>query len=279
MGLVAICSWGALAALIVAAHGLPPLQMVGMAFCVATAVIAVLVTWRRGWARVRQPPAALALGVFGLFGEHALYFSAIKLTAPAEASLIAYLWPLLIVLFAGRVRARQLGGAAMGLLGTMLLIGAGGTIGPARWLGDGLALATALTWSSYSVMNRRFSGVPSEAILGTCATVAALGIGCHFAFEPTILPNARQFAAVVALGLGPTGLAFVAWDHATKHGDLPLLGALSYLAPLLSTALLVATGISAPSWTLPAACLLIVGGAAIASLKTGSARNPVPSAP
>ena len=238
-----------------------------------------LVTRRGAWARVRQPPAALALGVYGLFGEHALYFSAIKLTAPAEASLIAYLWPLLIVLFAGKLRARQLGGAGMGLLGTALLIGSGGAAGPTRWLGDGLALATALTWSSYSVMNRRFAGVPSEAIVGTCAVVAALGLGCHLLFEPTILPNARQIAAVVALGIGPTGLAFVAWDHATKHGDLPQLGALSYLAPLLSTALLVATGISPPSWTLPAACLLIVGGAVVASLKARSARSPVPSAP
>lgn len=250
-----------------------------MAFAVATFVMAALVTQRGAWSRVRQPPSALALGVYGLFGEHALYFSAIKLTAPTEASLIAYLWPLLIVLFAGRLRARQLGGAAMGLLGTGLLIGAGGAGGPTRWLGDGLALATALTWSSYSVMNRRFSAVPSEAIIGTCVVVAALGLACHLVFEPTVLPDARQLAAVIALGIGPTGLAFVAWDYATKHGDLPLLGALSYLAPLLSTALLVATGISPPSWTLPVACLLIVGGAVVASVKPRPARSPVQSAP
>lgn len=239
--------------------------MVAMAFTVATGVMAALVTRRRAWARVAQPPAALALGVCGLFGEHALYFSAIKLTAPAEASLIAYLWPLLIVLFSGGLRIRPLAGALLGLIGTAVLIGSSGHPSPTRWLGDGLALATALTWSSYSVANRRFASVPSEAILGTCACVAALGMVAHLVFEATVLPDARQAAAVAALGLGPAGLAFVAWDHATKHGDLPLLGALSYLAPLLSTALLVATGISAFGWGLPVACLLTVGGAVVAS--------------
>jgi len=260
-----------LAALIVAAHGLPPLQMVAMAFSVASVVMLVLVAWQGAWARVRQPPAALALGVYGLFGEHALFFTAVRLAPPAEASLIAYLWPLLIVLFsgllpgAGGLRIRQLGGAAMGLAGTAVLIGAGGEATATRWIGDGVALAVAFTWSSYSVLNRRFAAVPSEAILGTCAAVAALGLVTHLAIEPTVVPNARQLTAVVALGLGPTGLAFVAWDHATKHGDLPLLGALSYLAPLLSTAVLVATGISPATWALPTACLLIVGGAVVAS--------------
>ena len=48
-------------------------------------------------------------------------------------------------------------------------------------------------------------------------------------------PDPGQWLAIALLGLGPTGLAFLAWDYATKHGRLPLLGALSYLAPLLST--------------------------------------------
>ena len=239
--------------------------MVAMAFSVATAVMLALVAWRGAWTRVRQPPAALALGVYGLFGEHALYFTALKLAPAAEASLIAYLWPLLVVLFAGGLRVPQLAGATMGLLGTAVLIGAGGEATTTRWIGDGVALAVAFTWSSYSVMNHRFAAVPSEAIGGTCAAVALLGLVTHLAVEPTVVPNARQIAAVVALGLGATGLAFVAWDHATKHGDLPLLGELSYLAPLLSTVVLVATGISPATWALPVACLLIVGGAVFAS--------------
>ena len=50
-----------------------------------------------------------------------------------------------------------------------------------------------------------------------------------------------------------------------KHGDIQVLGAASYSAPLLSTAILVATGYAAYSHTLLVACLLITAGAVLAA--------------
>ena len=76
------------------------------------------------------------------------------------------------------------------------------------------------------------------------------------------------------LGLGPTGLAFLAWDHATKHGHIALLGALSYLAPLLSTALLVIIGAAPATSRLALCALLIVGGAGLAA-SAGWRKKPV----
>ena len=81
----------------------------------------------------------------------------------------------------------------------------------------------------------------------------------------TILPNAVQWLAIIGLGLGPTGLAFLAWDHATKHGRLSLLGSLSYLSPLLSTLLLILCGRAAASWQILLAAVLIIVGAVVAT--------------
>jgi drug/metabolite transporter (DMT)-like permease len=61
------------------------------------------------------------------------------------------------------------------------------------------------------------------------------------------------------------GTAFFVWDHGTKHGNIQVLGALSYAAPLLSTLLLIAFGHARASWVVGVACLLIVGGAVLAS--------------
>ena len=88
---------------------------------------------------------------------------------------------------------------------------------------------------------------------------------CHVLVEPSVVPSLGQWEAVVLLGLGPTGLAFLAWDHATKHGRLPVLGALSYLAPLVSTLLLILTGQAEGSLMLIAAAALIIGGAVLAT--------------
>src|ERR671921_319811 len=76
---------------------------------------------------LRQPWPVWALGIGGLFGYHALYFTALRLSPPAEAGLIAYLWPLLIVLFSGllpgeRLRAAHVAGALLGLMGVIVLV-------------------------------------------------------------------------------------------------------------------------------------------------------------
>lgn len=59
---------------------------------------------------------------------------------------------------------------------------------------------------------------------------------------------------MAGLGLLPLGLAFYCWDYGVKHGNIQLLGATSYAAPILSTLLLVASGLGV-------ACLLITAGA------------------
>src|SRR5262249_6259870 len=142
----------------------------------------VLIALARGRGRELKPTAAsLALGVYGLFGYHALYFWALRLAPPAEAHLISSLWALLIVLFSlllpgARVRARHVAGALMGLGAATLLtwgrLGAGSGAAPA--VGFLLALACALVWSSYSVASRLLADVPSESIAASCLVASAL---------------------------------------------------------------------------------------------------------
>jgi drug/metabolite transporter (DMT)-like permease len=74
-----------------------------------------------------------------------------------------------------------------------------------------------------------------------------------------------QWLAVVGLGLMPVGGAFYVWDYGVKHGDIQVLGASSYAAPLLSTLILIAAGFGELTWRIGIACLLITGGAALAA--------------
>ena len=218
-----------------------------------------------------------AVGIGGLFGYHALYFAALNRAPPAEASLIAYLWPLLIVLFSAlppgeRLRLRHFVGAALGFAGAATLFAgkAGGlsfaAIDPRVLSGYGLALACAFVWSSYSVLSRRLKAAPTEAVAGFCLVTAALAALCHFAFEVDVAPaGPAQWAAIVGLGLGPVGLAFYVWDYGVKHGDIRVLGVAAYAAPVLSTLILVAAGFARATLSLGLACALIVGGALVAT--------------
>jgi drug/metabolite transporter (DMT)-like permease len=274
IGVIAILLWAALALLTVRAGALPPFQLLALSFGVAFAggICVLLPRGRAAWADMRQPLRPWLLSFGGIFSYHALYFYALSHAPAAQASLIAYLWPLFIVLFSalapgGRLYARHLAGAVLGLAGTALIAleRTGGA--SAGWPVAGIAAAfgCAVIWAGYSVLNRRYASAPSSMMVGVCGLVAVAGGICHILLETTVPVGAAQWAAIVLLGLGPTGLAFLAWDYATKHGHLALLGPLSYLAPLLSTVLLVVTGETPARLTLLLSALLIIGGSVVAT--------------
>ncbi|MBT3533063.1 MAG: DMT family transporter, partial [Rhodospirillaceae bacterium] len=129
------------------------------------------------------------------------------------------------------------------------------------------AMACALLWSGYSILSRRLGDVPTDAVGGFCGLTALLALLAHLVFEDTIWPqDSWQWLAVAGLGLGPVGLAFFCWDHGVKRGHIQALGASSYAAPLLSTLVLILFGFAGLTWAVAAACLLITGGAVLASI-------------
>ena len=273
-GLAAICLWGSLAALSVLAGPIPPFQMVAMTFAVGASIGIIRARYRGiGWAGLVHWPAKVwLLGIGGLFGYHALYFGALQLAPPAEANLVNYLWPLLIVLLSAPLAGERLGwthlaGAGLGFAGVALLaFGRGLQFTESHALGYALALGCAFTWAIYTVLSRRFGETPTDAIAGFCAASGLLSLVCHLAFERTVWPaSTTAWLAVLALGLGPAGGAFYFWDHAVKRGDIRALGAVSYATPILSTAILIVCGLAEPTGALLLAALLVTVGAALAS--------------
>lgn len=274
IGLSAILMWSLLAVMTVATGRIPAFQLLAMTFAIGALVFAARFVVRPGAARaLRQPPLVWAVGVGGLFGYHALYFLALRLAPPAEAGLLNYLWPLLIVLFSAflpgeRLRWYHLVGALLGLIGTVLLFAGNGfaQVEPAHLWGYLAAFVAAFVWASYSVMSRRLKAVPTDAVAGFCAATAVLAAIVHSAIEPTIWPSgALQWAALIALGIGPVGAAFYAWDIGMKRGDIRVIGAASYATPLLSTSFLIIAGFAQASTTLALAAALIAGGGLLAA--------------
>lgn len=274
IGFAAILLWATLAVLTAMSGSVPPLQLNAMTFGIGGLAGVALWSVRPAGARaLRQPLPVWLLGVCGLFGYHALYFTALRNAPPVEAGLINYLWPILIVLFSAllpgeRLRAHHVVGALLAFAGAVLVVtgGAAFTLKTEHVFGYAAAGLAALTWSSYSVLSRRFAGVPSSAITGFCLATALLSIIGHLALEETVWPaSALEWTAIIGLGLGPVGLAFYVWDIGVKHGDIQVLGAASYLAPLLSTLLLIAFGYGQFTLVVAFACGLITLGAMIAA--------------
>ncbi len=274
IGFVAVLLWALLALFTAASGQVPPFQLTAMAFAVGS--LLGMSSWIAKPERMRllkQPPIVWLVGVGGLFGYHFFYFTALRNAPAVEASLIAYLWPLLIVLFSALLPSERLGwhhiaGALVGFAGAALIVTeAGGLSVRAEYLfGYAMALLCALIWSGYSVTSRSFARIPTDVVTGFCIATAILSAFCHLMFEATVWPvGAMQWLAVLGLGIGPLGIAFFTWDYGVKNGDIQVLGAASYAAPVLSTLVLITTGFAQPGWRIGLACLLVTGGALLAA--------------
>jgi drug/metabolite transporter (DMT)-like permease len=283
IGFTAILMWAFLALLSTAAGKVPPFQLTAMCFLVGGMTGAISWIWRPAAIKsLRQNWRVWLLGTCGLCLYHCLYFFAIQNAPPVEASLIAYLWPLLIVLFSALLPGERLCihhviGAMLGLVGAIVIITKGGSVGLSDGLKPGhiMALACAFIWSGYSVLSRRFGDVPTDVVAGFCLITACVAFSLHLGLEATVWPQtALQWFAIVMLGLLPLGLAFYAWDIGIKKGDIMVLGATSYAAPLLSTLILVASGFASASWAIGLACVLITVGAVIAAKDLILKSNP-----
>jgi drug/metabolite transporter (DMT)-like permease len=274
IGLTAILMWSLLAVLTVATGKVPAFQLAAMTFAIGAAVAFASWIWRpSAIGALKQPLVAWVVGVGGLFGYHALYFLALRFAPPAEAGLLNYLWPLLIVLFSSLLPGERLAphhiiGALLGLAGTVLLFAGNGgsTFTPGQIPGLAAAFVAAFVWAAYSVMSRRLKSVPTDAVAGFCLATAVLAAIVHAMVETTVWPETMaQWLAIFALGVGPVGAAFFTWDIGMKRGDIRVLGAASYATPLLSTAFLMLSGFAKPTATIAIAAILIAGGGLMAA--------------
>lgn len=273
IGFTAILMWSLLALMTAASGKVPPLQMNAMTFAIGSLPgIVLFILKPQRIALLKQPAKVWVTGIGGLFGYHFLYFTALRNAPAVEAGLIAYLWPLFIVVGSAllpgeRLRWYHVLGAIAGLCGTISIVSRKGlSFEDAYLLGYGAAFLCAFTWSGYSLLTRRLDRVATDVVTGFCLGTSLLSLICHLALETTVWPaDGGEWAAVVGLGLLPLGAAFYAWDYGVKNGDIQIIGAASYAAPLLSTLILVASGFADPVWRILLACLLITGGAVLAA--------------
>lgn len=275
LALATIALWASLATLGAALGHVPPFLLTGLGLLAGSLIALPLV--RFDVRRLVVPWRTLALGVYGLFGYHFLLFTALGQAPAVEANLVNYLWPLGIVLLAPlllpgvRLTAAHVGAALAGFAGAAIaILGRGGAAAEAPGnaaLGFACAAGAAFIWSTYSLGTKRLAltgrDFPTAAIGGFGLVSGALALVCHALLEPAVNLSVRDIALIAALGLGPLGGAFFLWDKALKLGDARQIGVLSYLTPLLSTALLLWSTGRAISGSVLLATVLILGAAVI----------------
>ena len=263
----AIALWASLASLGVSLTHIPPFLLTGIALIIGSVPAWPFVL--RDPSHWRLPARTLALGVYGLFAYHFLLFIALRHAPPVEANLVNYLWPLLIVVLAPVVlpgvalRLPHVLAALLGFGGAAIAIAGGRELSGTLAWGYLPALAAAFIWATYSLLTKRVAAFPTTAIGLFGLVSGVLSLLCHVVLEPAASLQARDWALLAVLGLGPLGASFFLWDKALKLGDARHIGILSYITPLASTALLLLVSGRPFSWSIAISTAMIISAAVL----------------
>jgi drug/metabolite transporter (DMT)-like permease len=227
-----------------------PLTLAASRFLIGSILFAILLQRRpveeRRLGRDRWLLLAMALSGVALFAP-TLYLG-LRYTTAVQATLINGFGPLITGLLATlligeAMTRRQVGGAALGLVGIAILI-SGGSL--AFWQeaevnsGDLIVLGAVTLWGLYSVLGRRV--MRHRSALSATAFSAFLGLPLLLvaaAWELKRFPVDAQpelLLAILYIGIAPTVVGFLAWNAGVRrlgasgamvfYNTLPLYGAL-----------------------------------------------------
>ncbi|MDI5891238.1 DMT family transporter [Halomonas rhizosphaerae] len=273
---LAVVLWALVPLLVSAAGELPPLRLSALALLAGALGTLPMAhgRQRRGAALSKGHGIVVHVGVALLVaGAVGACFASFSLAPPAEAALITYTWPVLFLLASrwlvqGRLTLATLGGALLAFSGAALLVApqalAGGLSG--AWSGYLLALVAALCWALYSLACQVPGWRLGERMPHLLLTASVMtGVASLLLEGVSELPSPQALLATVALGLGPYGIAMLAWDRALDDPQAARLGNLAHAVPVLATLFLVLAGVTAPDWRLPVAAVLVLAGSMTAS--------------
>lgn len=274
IGYYGLFFWTIAPVLVSSVRNIPTFQVLCTALGVSFTSTALFLTYTKRWKLLKQPIRLWIIGILAIYGNDVLYIAAFKYAPPAQADLISYLWPILVILFSGllpkeKFTLKHLLAGLLGFTGIYVLLNDRAEFSQFQTeyvIGYLLALGSAIVWSIYTLTARHYGQTRSEAIGVYCGVGMLCSLLTHYHLETFVPPTSEQWLAMITMGLTTQGLAYFCWDYGVKRGDFKLLNVLSYSNPIVSVLLLIVFGYAEPSLALLSACVLITLGGMMAGI-------------
>lgn len=277
LGLVsgAVVLWASWPALATAVGPAPPFLTLGASALIGF-LFSLLLAARKGAAHtfLSLPFKTMVFVALGLMGNNAFYIAAIGRIGPAEANVVHYLWPVLLVLLASMLQQRlpsllQALGVAFGFVGVAVALYPQ-MAGSLDGIGVLLGVFGALTFAVYSV-GRSLARIETNVVGPSLGLAGLAALSAHFAIEPAYWPSATEWLAIVLMGIGPFTVANMLWDKATRSGSAAAISSFAFLTPLVAMGLLAAFGLGNVTSNTIVGALFAIAGALLSSTSRRSA--------
>ena len=264
-------------------HGFHPLAYATIRYACATALFWAFTYWRERSFRIARRDIRLVLlaGAF-IFANQLCFVYSIDKTTAATVTLFLGTTPIFIGIVASIIGLERMGrgfwvATAVSIVGVgFVASGSGGFSG--HIVGDGLALLTAGTWATYSVLitplMRRYSPFRISSLVLLTGWVGVAVTGIPQTAEQTFHFGTLMWVCFAFAVVGPLFLTNILWFTAISRVGPSRASLFSNMQPLFGVIFaLLLLGEHLTRWE-------VVGGAAIlTAVLVERSRRPVPPEP
>jgi drug/metabolite transporter (DMT)-like permease len=181
------------------------------------------------------------MGFLGTFLYGFFLYEGLALLSAQEASILNYLWPVMVVIFATlilreNITLRKIFAIACSFFGIAIVVSKGdfSALQFGNLLGVLSAVAGAAAYGLFSVLGKKqnYEGFTSMMFFYFFGALFSLFAVLLFSSIPHL--SLYQLAGLLWLGIFISGLGYVCWFAALKHGDTVKMSNMIFLTPFLS---------------------------------------------
>ena len=184
------------------------------------------------------------IGVLGFLGTYLYYvllYGALALTSASEGFILAYSWPMLVIILAfpllnERLTVKKLCSILISFLGIVVIVTHGSifTLSFTSLKGDILALGGALTFALFSVLGKKYHYDQTVSVFIYFVTALVFITPTLFLFSFLKMPSMHVWLWLLLNGFLVNGISYIFWFKALEYGDTSVISNALYLTPFLS---------------------------------------------
>lgn len=254
----------------------------------AASLYAILLVRRETWSVPRRAwPGLALLGFIGVFVHQMVQVHGLTLTTAVRTGWligVIPLWSALLawILLREPFGPRRIAGLVLGFAGAVLVVTRGrfdpGILALPSTKGDLLVVASTVNWAVYTVIARGTIGrLGSARAMAASVLLGWLMLAPFFVresgWESWASLSGRAWAAVIFLGVGCSGVAYLLWYAALARMDATRVSAFLYVEPLVTCAAAVPILGETLGAATVAGGLVVLAGVALVQAPVGRRRR------
>jgi len=181
------------------------------------------------------------MGGLGIFLYYILYFSSLIFISAQETTIINYLWPIMVIVFASlilkeRITLKKIIAILLSFMGVYIVVSHDtlSSFTSSNIIGVLLAFLGAVSYSLFSVLGKKYNYdiIASMALYYLFSFIFI--IPTILFFSEIIIPSIKAFIGLLWLGLFSASTGNVLWFLVLKDGETSKMANMIYLVPFIS---------------------------------------------